>query len=228
MTFPIDPIRISDDLEKRVSRLETLEEAGAATGGFWTLIEEQILTDNAQTVITFDNIDQSFETIVFLISARWYDGGGSSPLRMRWNDKIKYPSPSTNGIYCWGNLQNATNFWSFIDDYIELGDMSSRATGSVFPTLFDIFTTMVAYIPDYHRDDGIHPVIWHAGGYKTADASAAEWINGRGFGTFEIDGAGTDFRSDPLTKITFGSWGGTATHFGINSKFSLYGFGAAS
>ena len=216
MTFEIESTRLTTSLEKRIARLETLEEVGASTGGFWTLLEEQILTDDAQTVITFDNIDQSFETIVFLISAQWHDGGGSSPFRMRWNDVIRFPPAFTVGAYCWNYLQSLLTPFSFVSDYIELGDLSGQS---------DFFTTMVLYIPDYHRDDKITPAIWHAGGMD----AGGTWLNGRGFGQFEIVGASTsDFRSDPITKITFASYGGGATVFASNSKFSLYGFGVAT
>lgn len=216
MSFDIEATRLTTSLEKRIARLETLEEVGASTGGFWTLLEEQILTDNAQTVITFDNINQSYQTLAFIISAQWYDGGGSSPLRMRWNGRIKYDPPfQTRGVYAYYYLQNAALGFSFLADYIELGDLSGQG---------DIFTTMVAYIPDYHRDDGIKPIIWHAGGYDTGGT----WLNGRGMGQFEIDLAGLDWRSDPLTKITFASYGGGATVFRTNSKFSMYGFGVAT
>lgn len=220
------------DLDRRISRLETLEDAGGASGGFWTLLEEFILTDNTETTIIFDNINQNYSTLAFIISARWYNGGvGRAPLRMRWNDIIINPDIFSNpGAYAWRTSENGVDNFEFSSDYIQLGNIGSRYIAGSQATWTDIFTSMVAYIPDYSRDDKIKPIIWHAGGYATSfGAAPAFWINGRGMGQFDIRGA-EDFeaRNDPLTKITLAGYGGVGTLFQTGSKFSMYGIGAAT
>lgn len=131
----------TDYLERRVARLETLEEVVPVGAGGWTFITSQLLASDSAS-ITFSNIPQTYNDLMIIWRAR--------------SSKVAAPNRELmvaqfNGDTTAGNYDTSRNFGNsrltcFKDSgYVAIGDViSAAATGDA-----DDFSHGIHYIPSY-------------------------------------------------------------------------------
>lgn len=209
------------DLDDRVTRLETLESAGARGGGGFELIEEIVLDNNVTSLVQFADIPQTYQHLWLLISARVYDSDVLAPLWMTFNG-------DTGALkYEWMYRYLAVIIADFAyDNHLEVGRITGQPNGET--SLVDSFTTITLCFPHYHISSPSDPggkwktVSYHGGGYADSDEDeeAAFWMDFKGSGIYRD--------TDAVVSIEFRPANGVFYNFESGSKFSLYGTGRAS
>jgi len=208
-----------DAIDKRVKRLETLEFASFATGG-WIEIETQTKDDDIETSFSFLNIPQNYLHLALLFSVRSAVGTGG-----------------LQQLICRINNDSTDHYWSIIDQlYITAsGGACNRLCPGYIPDKIsywycfqipapglddgndpDCFKTAHMWIPDYRNQYKKKTAVWD-NYFNKAEAAAtvrALWRE---------EGGGTWHDMSPITRLDFRTPGLVA--FLRNSKISLYGMG---
>ena len=204
MTFELDAVGQINKLEKRITRLESLE-GGLGIGTGFTLIDEIVLPDSLQTSVELEIPDNTFQSLCILLSVRYVDidDQGSSPLYLRMNG-------DEDASYDWGYRVGALVGYTtaLLDTQIELGEISCLGVGEG-PVYF---ASLEGWIVHHSDGDKITPITWMSGCWFSENGGDDDWRDFKGSGHWRNTLA--------ITGLEF--FGGT---FEINSKFSLYGIG---
>jgi len=190
------------NLDRRVKRLETLEDAG---GGDWVLIETIELSDS-NIAIEFTDIPQIYQHLWIIYSAGT-TGAGVQHIRMNFNNDVgnKY-----NHI---GNVFSNTG--ARTTDAVEADvDFHVGKASSEFPGRGNNYAAGHITIPDYMTDDKFRPIVF--ANYYDA-LGAFEVPDGWAF----VSGGGIWEDQDPVTEIDFTLE--NAASFREGTVFSLYG-----
>lgn len=200
-----------DNHEKRIARLETLEQTPG--GGGFTLIEEIIVTDNVTNSITFAAIPQDYQHLCILMSARHYTTPGSGC-----GDTIALQmNGATGAVYDWARRQGAVFSSANSANHIRICFLTTHYTG--VPDNARAFNTFVGWISDYHHANKQTAITWHSGAWcSTSDEVPGGWIDDKGSGQWKNLAAITSLRF-------FTTYAGAS--FKIDSKFCLYGIPGA-
>lgn len=215
--FELGAVSRLTDLDRRVSRLETLETPPGGVGGF-TLIEEIRLTANAQE-FKFENIPQTYQHLYWDASLRATMVPATS--NTGWEIIYLQMNGDTGANYAWGEITVAFPAQAVNDTKIQVGRVIVPYTGT--PTYDDAYTSQTGWMHHYHSTVKKTPVTWILGTMSATVAevgrSLAPW---KGSGVWDNTAGITELRFHGFTAVSPNLW------FRPSSRISLYGVGQAT
>lgn len=216
MSTELEVVQRITDMQKRVDRLETLEDSGILGGGGFTLLNEHIVTlADTVTEIIFTDIPQGFQHLCFVVSARLTRtpaGGARTGMRWQFNG-------DTGNNYRYFYRTNAFVATVLADTEIIAGFLTLPFSGAV-PESNLQFSTLFGWLNHYHDATKKKSFTWHCGSRHAADGELpGHWLDSKGSGIW-ID---TDAIESVRIFFTFG-----VSFFKIGSKISMFGVGEAN
>lgn len=216
MSIELEVVQRITDMQKRVDRLETLEDSGILGGGGFTLLNEHIVTlANTDTAIIFPNIPQGFQHLCFVVSARLTRSpAGGARAHMEW----RFNGDSGNN-YRYFYRTNAIVATVLIDTDITAGFLTLPFSGAA-PESNLQFNTLFGWLNHYHDATKKKSFTWHCGSRHAADGELpGHWLDSKGSGIWMNIAAITSVQ----ISFTYAN-----AFFKIGSKFSMFGVGEAN
>ncbi len=210
-------VSLLDNLQRRVSRLETLEAGVGGVGGF-TLIETIRLTAEAAE-FKFDNIPQTYQHLFWdsSLRCRWIGPftGSSFP------DVFLQMNGDTAANYAWGAALGAAFYSQAVSETrIRVGRMPTPGSG--IPTYNENYASAAGWI-NHYQSTAKKTSITHHGGMMAGTSGEVPR-------TFLLwKGSGVWDSLDAINELRFHAWVGVSSVvYRAHSRISLYGVGQAS